>query len=440
MTAEVNVVSAVDEICAQLPLNPPLLLRLRAVARNNLAERRVLQSRYAGLEGEELPAGEKALRQAAFAWVLSRPEQAEAALRNVSGAINSFIRGEMALDREDFATAAGLLAAAAPHLPQYPAVAVEQAAALAGAGKSAEALTLLAKLEGQGYMDAQMCFLRGRVLEKQGRQEDACSQYERALELEPQHADAAFRLAYYLDLRGEDEKAIALYKRVTVPGPAFVAAMINLALLLEDAGQLDEAIECLKEVLRVDPANRHAAMYLRDAIESLDMYYDETERKESERLETVLRIPVADFELSVRSRNCLSKMNVRSLGDLVRRTEHELLAFKNFGETSLNEIRNMLSSKGLRLGMFREEELKKARALRLKAAGPENQALLKAITDLEFSVRSRKCMQRLNIETIADLIEKTEAELLATKNFGQTSLNEVKAKLSEMGLALKSAD
>lgn len=66
----------------------------------------------------------------------------------------------------------------------------------------------------------------------------------------------------------------------------------------------------------------------------------------------VLSIPVTDFELSVRSRNCLQKMGVTTLGDLCRRTEAELLASKNFGETSLTEIRDMLCSRGLHLGQF----------------------------------------------------------------------------------------
>src|SRR5438034_9904796 len=67
-----------------------------------------------------------------------------------------------------------------------------------------------------------------------------------------------------------------------------------------------------------------------------------------------LEIPVTDFELSVRSRNCLRRMNIRTLGDLTRTTEAALLASKNFGETSLQEIKEMMSSKGLRLGMALE--------------------------------------------------------------------------------------
>ena len=68
----------------------------------------------------------------------------------------------------------------------------------------------------------------------------------------------------------------------------------------------------------------------------------------------VMEIPISDFELSVRSRNCLKKMNIRSLGDLLKTSEQELLSYKNFGETSLNEIKALLASKGLRLGQNAE--------------------------------------------------------------------------------------
>ena len=84
------------------------------------------------------------------------------------------------------------------------------------------------------------------------------------------------------------------------------------------------------------------------------MYYDEEAEKGYTVLKQLLEIPVTDFELSVRSRNCLRKMNIRTLGDLTRTTEAALLASKNFGETSLSEIKEMMTSKGLRLGMALE--------------------------------------------------------------------------------------
>jgi DNA-directed RNA polymerase subunit alpha len=322
-----------------------------------------------------------------------------------------------------------------------PRVAMEVAAALRAKGQTDEAMAVLAKVEKSAGADSDWWLQKAWCLEAMGQQEASCDGYEKALELDPQNALAAFRLAYYMDLRGEDAKAIELYRKVAGQGAAFVNAMLNLGLLHEDNDDMDSAIACYKEALKADPTNKRAALYLRNAVESLDMYYDETQRKEHDRLEAVLRIPVNDFELSVRSRNCLAKMNVRTLGDLVRKTEPELLAYKNFGETSLREIKTLLESKGLRLGMHKEEEQRKVRSQRLRlGTGGENPVLSKPVGDLELSVRSRKCMQRLNLETVGDLIDKSEADLLATKNFGQTSLNEVKAKLAEMGLSLKSGD
>ena len=56
--------------------------------------------------------------------------------------------------------------------------------------------------------------------------------------------------------------------------------------------------------------------------------------------------------------------------------------------------------------------------------------------ELELSVRSANCLKHANIKLIGDLVQKTEAEILATKNFGRKSLNEIKEILDEMGLSL----
>ena len=69
---------------------------------------------------------------------------------------------------------------------------------------------------------------------------------------------------------------------------------------------------------------------------------------------------------------------------------------------------------------------------------PEVQALLnKPIGDLNLSVRARKCMSKLNIQTVGDLCKHTGDELLECKNFGVTSLNEVRDKLTSLDLKLK---
>lgn len=65
-----------------------------------------------------------------------------------------------------------------------------------------------------------------------------------------------------------------------------------------------------------------------------------------------------------------------------------------------------------------------------------NVNLLRPVDDLELSVRSANCLQNAKIKYIGDLVQKTEAEMLKTKNFGRKSLNEIKEILSEMGLSL----
>ena len=72
-------------------------------------------------------------------------------------------------------------------------------------------------------------------------------------------------------------------------------------------------------------------------------------------------------------------------------------------------------------------------------AGPRtelNENLFRNVDELELSVRASNCLKTANIRTIADLVQKTEAELLKTKNFGKKSLNEIKTILGEMGLSL----
>ncbi|MDO9515875.1 MAG: DNA-directed RNA polymerase subunit alpha [Syntrophales bacterium] len=67
-----------------------------------------------------------------------------------------------------------------------------------------------------------------------------------------------------------------------------------------------------------------------------------------------------------------------------------------------------------------------------------NESLLKGVDDLELSVRSANCLKNAGIQYIGELIQKTEPEMLKTKNFGRKSLNEIKEMLQEMGLSLGS--
>ena len=69
-----------------------------------------------------------------------------------------------------------------------------------------------------------------------------------------------------------------------------------------------------------------------------------------------------------------------------------------------------------------------------RAASQMNEVLNRSVEELELSVRSYNCLKNANIQTIGDLVQKTEAEMLRTKNFGRKSLNEIKEILGNLGL------
>lgn len=91
------------------------------------------------------------------------------------------------------------------------------------------------------------------------------------------------------------------------------------------------------------------------AEEELEMSKEETALYEK------LRLPISELELSVRSSNCLREAGIKIIADLVKKTEDEMLSFKNFGKKSLNEIKELLAGMGLTLSMqIDPKKLKKA--------------------------------------------------------------------------------
>jgi DNA-directed RNA polymerase subunit alpha len=107
-------------------------------------------------------------------------------------------------------------------------------------------------------------------------------------------------------------------------------------------------------VIEPEQAIRDAARIL---IGQLSVFADlegaptEVEVKQVPQVDPILLRPVDDLELTVRSANCLKAENIYYIGDLIQRTENELLKAPNLGRKSLNEIKDVLASKGLTLGM-----------------------------------------------------------------------------------------
>ncbi len=217
-----------------------------------------------------------------------------------------------------------------------------------------------------------------------------------------------------------------------------MGALLNLGLLYEDAERYEAAAFCFKRVIDFDPYNERARLYLKDIEATDDMWVDEDQIRRQREQEQVLNTPISDFELSARSRNCLERMGLLTLGSLTRITEAELLASKNFGETSLKEVRQILDERGLRIGENVAEKRAAPTQIRREDLSDEQRTIYdNPVSDLNLSVRARKCLSRLGIMSIGELMNRSPDELLGVRNFGVTSLNEIRAKLGEMGVALR---
>ena len=281
-------------------------------------------------------------------------------------------------------------------------------------------------------------YVAGRVAEAIHDLQTAVDSYTAGYEIDPLQFHNTFRAAHLAERCGLDDEAVRFYESLLSQRPIDERVLINLGVLYEDIGRDQDAATCYDIVVQNRPTDRRARLYLEDAKAGMEMYYDEDLERKEDRLNQILRIPITDFELSVRARNCLNKMQIQTLGDLVCRTEQELLSYKNFGETSLTEIKEILHSKGLRLGMPREEAVASIEAhARRTASGDQADVMNRPIMDLQLSIRARRTVEALGCLTAGDVTKHSAEELLGMPNFGQTSLQELRSVLAELGLKLK---
>jgi DNA-directed RNA polymerase subunit alpha len=342
------------------------------------------------------------------------------------------------LDMDQREKARELADKARERYPEFPQLVWLVAEAWLLAGRDEEAEKILEGMSGPQRESSAWFFLRGRLCEVRGDYADAIDFYRRSADAEVTDARALFRLGVLCALYGDASEAVACYEACVQLVPVHVNALINLGVLYEDLEYYERAVRCYRTILSFYPNHPRAKLYLTDALASTSQFYDREHEKEISRQNQILRIPITDFELSVRSRNCLAKMNIDTLGDLIMKTEPELLSSKNFGETSLMEIKAILAQKGLRLGQGLEDRVKaEKKQIEEMEKGVDPEVLNRPIESLNLSIRSRRCMERLKVQAIRDLIHKSEVELMSAKNFGLTSLNEVNQKLAELGLKLR---
>lgn len=437
--------TAVDTDLKQLvlaggPFGPQEVRQIVKAIAADYSQYRLLREAVAELETRETHSPAESVRLGVCYFLLGRYSLAVQTLKEGDGsALAHFYLGKAHFALEHYSDAIHSYAAAVKAGYNSDECAVAKSEAQRYAGDAKGALASLDQLSGAIEQTAEYLFQRGAtVAALGGNPQEAISLFERAVGADGAHAGALFGLAIENDRYGNDERALDLYERSVAQFPPHVGSLLNLGVLYEDRQQYDRAQQCYQRILDVFPNHNRARLYMKDAAASGDMFFDEDAQRRRDRMSQVLNIPVSDFELSVRSRNCLQKMGILTLGDLARCTENDLLASKNFGETSLVEIREMLSSKGLSLGLFAGEKPALEPVYEPEVVSADEQALLdRPIADLNLSVRARKCMIRLGLNTIGELLRRTGDDLLECKNFGVTSLNEVREKLTQYNLKLR---
>lgn len=96
---------------------------------------------------------------------------------------------------------------------------------------------------------------------------------------------------------------------------------------------------------------RHLDLFTDDDLYAIEFEEEVEAEDQGDKLQKLLAMPINEIELSVRSANCIKAADIQTIGDLVRRTEAEMLKYRNFGKKSLDEIQGILAGLGLSLGM-----------------------------------------------------------------------------------------
>ena len=275
---------------------------------------------------------------------------------------------------------------------------------------------------------------RGKIAEARGDYGEAVDLYEECLEEDPENREALFRLAHNCDLNGQDDRAIELYSRCASIKPTCVGALLNLGILYEDHRKYENARDCYRRVLAIDPTHSQAQLYLKDVESAMEEEILEDEQRRQSRRQRAMETSINEFQLSEETRKGLERLGVQTLGDLAAITERQLQKAGNLEDEHMQEIRELMARNDLSIG---EAAGLSGADRRLSGSQVDPGKLGLPIDSLNLSTRSRRCMEKLEITTVGELIGHTEDELLQTPNFGDKSLEEIKEKLANLGLELR---
>ena len=149
--------------------------------------------------------------------------------------------------------------------------------------------------------------------------------------------------------------------------------------------------------------------------------------------EKVLSMKVEELDFSSRTENALRRAGIETVEEIISHTEDEIIKVRNIGETGFAEIWKKLHGLGL---SFREHEIYTMGMLVERPEVKGEKVLEMTIEELDFSVRTYTCLKRAGINTVDDLLQRTESDMIKIRNLGKKSLDEVILKLSALGLSL----
>ncbi|MFH1230848.1 MAG: DNA-directed RNA polymerase subunit alpha C-terminal domain-containing protein [Planctomycetota bacterium] len=414
-----------------------LLMKLRRQAEKMLSE-------FDETKKKKFSSQAKAVaRKGVICWMLDKTDEAIKYLEEGSSAEeNSYFLGLCYLEKGHNEKAHQVLAEVYKKLHDSSYVFSSYIDSLIKVGKSEEILGLLEKGKKRFVTEPMLPYYRGVYLESLGDYDKAQQEFKNALDLDKQYAPALFRLAYHSDLTGNEEEALKIYERLRDIKPPHINMLINLGLVYEDKGDYQKAVECYDAVLNVNPNHPRANLYSEDAKGSLVMYYDDNLKRKEQELKRILNQSLSEFQVPTRAHNCLEVLNIKTIGDLVKKTETELMSSENFGMKTLTDIKDLLARRGLTLSTeTKTVTLESLLKSYISTDTPHQTDILnKPIFEVEWSARVRGSLTKLKIYTIGDLTIKTEKDFMDLPNFGQTSLEEIKRRLSQLGLSLKSIE
>lgn len=364
---------------------------------------------------------------------LARPDVKSAS------SLSPFYLGKIALQKQDCQAAVAAFNEAQKAGYSEGECALGRAQAYREAGQPSESQRELDNVQGDTQHTAEYAYQYGATCAAMGDDPDQMLRwYERAHEQDRNHPGALFGLALECERHGDDEQALEYYQRLACLIPTHVGALINLGVLYEDRENYEDAVKCFRRVLEADPTNVRAKMFFDDAAAAVNRgsQSDRASSARSGRSKTVYDKSVFDYELSTRARNALKALDINTVGDLCSRTPRDLLAAKNFGDSSLDEVRKILDDEGLQFGSLLHESGEPAESVEMSDSADDGLLSL-SIEELNLNVRAKKCLSRKDIRTIGELVKTSAEELLNSKNFGVTSLNEIRKRLAEKNLKLK---